>query len=136
MRKISELLLLLTVALQLAGCADRGPGPDAPDVVLVVVDTLRADHLGTYRYPADTSPNLDECDSHEADMALVLGGDGTLLGAARVLHERNIPIIGVNLGKLGYLTEFSLEQFSTLYGYVGENLGSAFFHLARRHHEI
>lgn len=59
----------------------------------------------------DTSEVLTRCECGPADLALVLGGDGTMLGAARALYGRDIPIIGVNLGKLGYLTEFSLEQF-------------------------
>ncbi len=45
----------------------------------------------------------------EADLALVLGGDGTLLAQARRLVERDIALVGVNFGKLGFLAEFSLE---------------------------
>lgn len=41
----------------------------------------------------------------EADCMIVLGGDGTVLQAARECRECNIPIIGVNLGTLGYMTE-------------------------------
>lgn len=39
------------------------------------------------------------------DCAIVIGGDGTLIEAARVLHGRNVPILGINMGTLGYLTE-------------------------------
>jgi len=46
----------------------------------------------------------------EADLALVLGGDGTLLSQARVMVERGIPILGINFGKLGFLAEFSIED--------------------------
>lgn len=46
----------------------------------------------------------------EADMAFVLGGDGTLLSQARVMVERGIPILGINFGKLGFLAEFSVED--------------------------
>lgn len=49
-------------------------------------------------------------DLPDADLAMVLGGDGTLLGQARVMVERDIPILGINFGKLGFLAEFSVED--------------------------
>ncbi len=45
-----------------------------------------------------------------SDMILVLGGDGTMLNAARLAEERGIPILGCNMGGLGFLTEVRLEQ--------------------------
>ena len=47
----------------------------------------------------------------EADVILALGGDGTLLGAARRLNGRAIPLMGVNFGRLGYLAGFSPTHF-------------------------
>ncbi len=44
------------------------------------------------------------------DRIVVLGGDGTLIGIARSLGEHQVPLIGVNVGKLGFLAEFSLEE--------------------------
>jgi len=44
------------------------------------------------------------------DRIVVLGGDGTLIGVARTLGEHQVPLIGVNVGKLGFLAEFSLEE--------------------------
>ncbi len=45
----------------------------------------------------------------DADFALVLGGDGTVLRASKQLYATNIPILGINFGHLGYLTECNPE---------------------------
>ncbi|MBL8151659.1 MAG: NAD(+)/NADH kinase [Blastocatellia bacterium] len=45
-----------------------------------------------------------------SDLIVVLGGDGTMLATARLMGSRNVPVIGVNFGMLGYLTEFSVEE--------------------------
>ncbi len=53
----------------------------------------------------------------DLDLIVVLGGDGTMLGASRLVGMRRIPVLGVNFGHLGYLTEFTLQElFSAFEG--------------------
>jgi NAD+ kinase len=52
---------------------------------------------------------------NEADLAIVMGGDGTILNIARALVDFKIPLIGINQGRLGFLADVSLDtMFSTL----------------------
>ena len=56
------------------------------------------------------------------DCIIVLGGDGTLIQAARDLNEKNIPLLGVNIGTLGYLTDTDMNTvYDTLYSLIKDN---------------
>ncbi|MBJ6723550.1 NAD(+)/NADH kinase [Geomesophilobacter sediminis] len=75
------------------------------------VTALVEDHLSKR---LSTPGHALSADSEEVvrdtDLAVVLGGDGTLIAAARVLGDRQIPILAVNLGSLGFLTEITLDE--------------------------
>jgi len=58
--------------------------------------------LGVDRIHAEVLPRADLC--------IVLGGDGSILAAARALSQTDTLILGVNMGKLGFLAEFNIEQ--------------------------
>jgi len=75
-----------------------------------VVDPETAPHIpGARIFSRTEMGNLD------LDFVIVLGGDGTLLSAARAVAKGGIPIVGVNLGALGFLAEVPLsELYSTL----------------------
>ncbi len=53
---------------------------------------------------------LDTEQYHELDFAIVVGGDGTLLHAARSLAPFKVPIVGINLGRLGFLTDIPANE--------------------------
>src|SRR5215203_1491696 len=58
----------------------------------------------------------------EVDLMLVLGGDGTMIATARLMGDREVPVLGINYGGLGYLTEFRIEElFSALESILAGN---------------
>jgi len=74
--------------------------------VTVVVDSLTAEHLKRHPYNEMT---LDEI-GNVVDLAIVLGGDGTMLNIARTLSPCHVPLVGVNQGRLGFLTDLTLDN--------------------------
>jgi NAD+ kinase len=64
------------------------------------------------------APTTDVCERSDLgyckpEFVIVLGGDGTLLAAARAVAQLDIPILAVNLGSLGFLTEVRVEELET-----------------------
>ncbi len=72
----------------------------------LVADTVTAQDLRM----ASVTPMTTEEIGGSADVAIVLGGDGTMLGIARQLAPFNVPLIGVNQGRLGFMTDIPLER--------------------------
>ena len=55
----------------------------------------------------------DEAIAHDVDLILVLGGDGTMIATARMIGDRDLPVLGINYGGLGYLAEFRIKELYT-----------------------
>ncbi|MDD5057835.1 MAG: NAD kinase [Sideroxydans sp.] len=70
----------------------------------VVVDALSAEHLQNHPFEALTLENI----AGTVDLAVVIGGDGTMLNIARMLAPHGVPIVGVNQGRLGFLTDLTM----------------------------
>lgn len=70
----------------------------------VFIDQITSDKLEiSSEYPVFSRKDLGE----DADLVIIVGGDGTLLNAARSLAQYEIPLLGFNLGRLGFLTDLS-----------------------------
>ncbi|MGA2435229.1 MAG: NAD(+)/NADH kinase, partial [Bryobacteraceae bacterium] len=89
---------------------------EGPEIAGALVDWLRARGIAV-RYDETTAGYLGASETlpreqvvEECDLAIVLGGDGTLLAAARALAGREIPLLAVNLGGLGFLTAITTDE--------------------------
>jgi NAD+ kinase len=84
--------------------------------IVCVLEEVAAEKLGL------PGGEKREAIHEEVDLIIVLGGDGTLLSIAHMAAQKNIPVVGVNLGALGFLTEVPLnEMFLTLDSYLEGN---------------
>jgi NAD+ kinase len=87
-------------------------GGDRPDIQ-AAWDDLRA-YIETVRgvvVVGVISANVPIPEDLDADIVVVLGGDGSVLRGCRQLGRRQLPMIGVNLGRLGFLTDLSPAEF-------------------------
>jgi NAD+ kinase len=71
----------------------------------VLVERQTASSAGIAGYPTASLEEIGE----QADLAVVLGGDGTMLNIARALYTYGVPLVGINQGRLGFLTDVSVD---------------------------
>jgi NAD+ kinase len=101
--------------LKTVGMVVRRERPRAIAIAHELAGWLHARHLTTLAEPEAAAAIGAEAVEREqlalrADLIVVLGGDGTLLSIARLVGERETPILGINLGGLGFLTEITTEE--------------------------
>lgn len=83
----------LALTLHKAGCS-------------VVIEAETAQNTGVTEFPIGSYTDIGA----QADLAVIMGGDGTMLGAARKLAYSNVPLIGINHGRLGFITDIPLHN--------------------------
>ena len=87
--------------------------PDKPDSVRAFEDLRSLASPGCQLVGASLSREARAAVEANADRVIVVGGDGTLIGIARSLGADQIPLVGVNVGKLGFLAEFSVDELKS-----------------------
>jgi NAD+ kinase len=95
-----------------------------------LVDYLKAQKIEAFQ-DIDTASNFDlklttlprDQMSETEDLIIVVGGDGSMLSAARMAIDLNVPVIGINRGRLGFLTDISPQNMETQ---LGEVLGGEY----------
>jgi NAD+ kinase len=80
----------------------------------IIVKPSHAEALETARelsvWLGERQISAKQKDFENVDLAIVLGGDGTMISAARQLQNLDVPVLGINYGSLGYITEFRIEE--------------------------
>lgn len=76
----------------------------------VVFERDTAAHIGVTDYPTMNVAGIGE----HCDLCLVVGGDGTMLGIGRQMAQYGVPLIGINQGRLGFITDIRLDQYQTV----------------------
>lgn len=75
----------------------------------VVLEHDTAQNMGISGYPVLTVPDIGA----RCDLGLVVGGDGTMLGIGRQLAHFGVPLIGINQGRLGFITDIPFDSFTS-----------------------
>lgn len=106
-------------SIRQAGIFSKPNAPGAPDVLSGLVRWLQDRDVGirmdenSAGYLGDDARGYPREEVPEgAQIVIVLGGDGTLLSAARAVGDREIPLFPVNLGNLGFLTAITVDELS------------------------
>ena len=87
--------------------------------VSIVLDPLTAAHIGKNNHAVLPLEDV----GRTAELAIVIGGDGTMLNIARTFAPYNVALVGINQGRLGFLTDLSMD---TMFEAIGSILDGSF----------
>ena len=90
--------------------------------IVPLIDRPFFEYLSEEMHIAVPAHQLITDDSFEADFAVSMGGDGTFLTTAMRVGDKQIPILGINTGRLGFLADFSLDDISETLKHLQDDL--------------
>jgi NAD+ kinase len=99
-------------SIHTVGILYKEHNPDAVAMAKTLGETLRASGREVWRASGRDPEHLDGRLDH-TDLVVVLGGDGSIISAARACAPRGVPILGVNFGRVGFLTELEPDEVAT-----------------------
>ncbi|WP_231969295.1 NAD kinase [Polynucleobacter necessarius] len=76
----------------------------------VFLEAATAQHLGLQEFSIKTADDF----AGAIDLVVVLGGDGTILGIGRQLAGNDVPLVGINMGRLGYMTDIPIQSVQVI----------------------
>jgi NAD+ kinase len=108
----------MPAAFKTVAVVGKSDAANLPDVLDQLGAVLRARGITVVMDPATAGASRARPDAvvemqalpAKADLAIVVGGDGSLIGCARLMAEHSVPLVGVNLGRLGFLTDIPADS--------------------------
>ena len=108
----------MPAAFKTVAVVGKSDAASLPDVLDQVSAVLRARGLSILMDPATAGAARSKPDAAfeipalgaKSDLAIVVGGDGTLISCAREMADNGVPLVGVNLGRLGFLTDIPADN--------------------------
>jgi NAD+ kinase len=112
------LIAAMAAAFKTVAVVGKSDAASLPDILDAIAGVLRARGVVIAMDPATAKASPVAPDFVEemaqlparCDLAVVVGGDGTLIACARLMADRAVPLVGVNLGRLGFLTDIPAES--------------------------
>ncbi len=108
----------MAAAFKTVAVVGKSDAASLPDILDELSGVMRARGVAIVMDPATAAASRAEPDSvvemealaARSDLAVIVGGDGTLIASARLMAEHNVPLVGVNLGRLGFLTDIPAQS--------------------------
>lgn len=107
----------MSPAFKTVAIVGKSDAASLPDILDQLAEVLRRRSMSIFMDPATAGASRTPPDGvlemealpAKADLCIVVGGDGTLISCARIMAEHGVPLVGVNLGRLGFLTDIPAD---------------------------